>query len=92
MKHRRGNADRARAEHAQSVKNDSDPAGMIFAWRMKEGLTHFHAAVKFGCDIQTVRKLERGYRTSRFPSLRLAIALRDIVGVPIDAWIVAEAA
>lgn len=58
-----------------------DAADQLRAWRGERSLKE--AGQLLGCDASYVHLLEA---RARVPGRKIALALRDVAGVPIEAW------
>lgn len=64
-----------------------DPRAALRKWRGDRSLAKAGALIK--CDPSLLRKLESSdaeQNENRRPGLELAIRIRDVVGIPIEAW------
>lgn len=56
---------------------------LLIAWRTGLGLNQAQAAAKLVIPASTLSALEQG---TRKPGLKLAMKLRDAIGIPLEAW------
>lgn len=55
----------------------------LAGWIDRMGLNQREAARKLGMDFTTLNKL---LKAKRFPGRQNAIAIRNLTGIPVDAW------
>jgi len=60
-----------------------DPHLKLKEWRGRDSLAT--AGRRIGCDPSLLRKLENRSE-NRKPGLDLAIRIRNVVGIPVEAW------
>ena len=58
-------------------------AQQLATWRATSKLSQLAVAIKAGCHPNEISEYERG---QQLPSRQRALKLREIAGIPVDAW------